>query len=437
MRNTLLSLVFLFPFALKAQLYYPPTTGNNWDTVSIQSLGWCQDKVDTLLDFAGQKNSKSLLILHKGKIAIEKYYGTYERDSIWYWASAGKSLAAFLVGCAQEDGDLSISDSTSAYLGQGWTSCTPAQEGQITVKDQISMTTGLNWQTHSPNCLIDSCLDYLGPPGSFWFYHNAPYRLVLDVLVAASGSANINLYTFQRLGSRIGMGGLWLDYVRFGKARDMARFGLLVQGKGVWDGDTVLADTSYLHDMTHSSQSHNPAYGYLWWLNGQGSYQQPGWPFLFQGDIVPSAPDDMFAAMGKNDQRIYVVPSLDLVVVRQGNLADTAALALSGFDEALWSRIMDLECSTSASEPAPYQSEWDVFPNPADQSLQLRISAKISSEARLEMYDLEGRKVLQKQVPGDGEIYSLDVSTLSEGLHFVKIIGESGNFFHKVWIQHR
>ena len=64
-------------------------------------------------------------MLKDGKIAIEKYFGTFTKDSLWYWASAGKTLTAFLVGQAQENGLLSISDSTSKYLGSGWTGLTP------------------------------------------------------------------------------------------------------------------------------------------------------------------------------------------------------------------------------------------------------------------------------------------------------------------------
>ena len=64
---------------------------------------------------------KSSLILKDGRIIVEHYYGTYTADSAKYWTSVGKSLTATLVGLAQQDGILSINDSTSKYLG-GWTS---------------------------------------------------------------------------------------------------------------------------------------------------------------------------------------------------------------------------------------------------------------------------------------------------------------------------
>lgn len=73
-------------------LYFPPLNGNSWDTVSPVSLGWCPDKINVLYDYLEDKNSKAFMVLKDGKIAIEKYFGTFTRDSLWYWASAGKTL---------------------------------------------------------------------------------------------------------------------------------------------------------------------------------------------------------------------------------------------------------------------------------------------------------------------------------------------------------
>lgn len=47
----------------------------------------------------------------------------------------------------------------------------------------------------------------------------------------------------------------------------------------------------------------------------------------------------MFCALGKNDQKIYVVPSKKLVIIRMGESADGTNFAISGFDDALWQRI--------------------------------------------------------------------------------------------------
>jgi hypothetical protein len=65
----------------------------------------------------------------------------------------------------------------------------------------------------------------------------------------------------------------------------------------------------------------------------------PQLQYSFSGSLVPNAPSDMYAAMGKNDQRIYVIPSENLVIIRMGDAADDSNLALTDFDLSLWSKI--------------------------------------------------------------------------------------------------
>jgi hypothetical protein len=123
--------------------------------------------------------------------------------------------------------------------------------------------------------------------------------------------------------------------------------------------------------MKNTSNPHNLSYGYLWWLNGKSSFMVPQTQLVFPGYLIPNAPADMYAALGKNDQKIYVVPSLNMVVVRMGNPASSTALALSTFDNVLWQKIMNLECSVAiqkAEEQIPLIS---CFPNPAQERLTI------------------------------------------------------------------
>ncbi len=144
-RILLFSFFLAFSFTAKAQnLYFPPNTGNTWDTISPASLGWCQNELDTLVNYLDQINTKAFILLKDGKIVVEEYFGTFTQDSLWYWASAGKSLTAFTVGIAQQEGYLSIDDTSSQYLGQGWTVCPPAKEEMISIRHQLSMNTGLD-----------------------------------------------------------------------------------------------------------------------------------------------------------------------------------------------------------------------------------------------------------------------------------------------------
>jgi len=111
-------------FSQNIDLYFPPKTGNGWQTLAPSELNFCPEKIDSLYAFLESRNTKSFILLKDGKIVLEKYFGTYVQDSIWYWASAGKSMTAFLVGQAQEENLLDIQDKTSDYLGTGrFSSC--------------------------------------------------------------------------------------------------------------------------------------------------------------------------------------------------------------------------------------------------------------------------------------------------------------------------
>ena len=79
-------------------LYYPPLTGSSWISVTPAQLGWCPAGVDSVVTYAARQDSKALLILHQGRMVVEEYFGAFQADSLWYWASAGKTLTAGLVG---------------------------------------------------------------------------------------------------------------------------------------------------------------------------------------------------------------------------------------------------------------------------------------------------------------------------------------------------
>lgn len=254
-----LSLLWLFLATLSAQeLYFPPTFGA-WETISpTEELNWCPEKLDSLQAFLGETNAKAFIILKEGRIAVEWYYDDFTQDSIWYWASAGKTVTATLVGIAQEEGFLNIDDPTSDYLGNGWTSCSPMEEEAITVHHQLTMTTGLDDPPGVFECTDPSCLEYLQAPGTRWSYHNAPYTLLTNVVENAT-NLTINQFFASRIGNKIGAIGAFvsLGYNRvfFSRPRDMARFGLMILAGGTWNGNPVLNDNDYLNAMTTQSQN--------------------------------------------------------------------------------------------------------------------------------------------------------------------------------------
>jgi CubicO group peptidase (beta-lactamase class C family) len=430
-RKLLIPVFLLVLGSLSAQsIYFPPVDDTQpWETLSPDSLNWCNEKIEDLYSFLDENNSKGFIILKNGKIVLEKYFDDFNEDSIWYYASAGKSVMATMLGIAQEQGLLSINDPVSEYLGQGWTDCTPQQEDSITIWHQITMTTGLDESTNpdNGNCLDPDCLTYLADPGTRWYYYNAPYRLTQDVLEAASGM-NKNMFLRQNLTNTIGMRGFWLNYVLYGRTRDMARFGLLSLAKGNWDGNPVLNDPAYFEAMTTPSQNLNPAYGYLWWLNGSSFHLLPGLQFPFQGSIIPNAPDDMFAALGKNDQKIYVVPSQSLVVVRCGDSAGGVTPALSSFDNELWAKILDLEC-TSSLDQVTLSKDIEVFPNPSSDLFTITSPEPILKATIL---DAAGNAVWEKELEGQLNVRVQWPGGSISGVYFLQLNLPEGTVFKKI-----
>jgi len=324
-------------------LYFPPLTGNDWSTVSASSLNWNTDQLNDLYTYLQSKDTKAFIILKDGKIVTEKYFGTFTADSLWYWASAGKTMTGFLVGIAQEEGLININDRTSKYIGTGWTSEPLAKENLITIKNQLTMTTGLDDGVSDPDCTLPGCLVYKADAGTRWAYHNAAYTILDSVIERASGQS-YNAYFQQKIRDRIGMSGIWVkspnsNNVYYSNARSMARFGLLLLNKGKWDKTPIMTDTAYFKTETNTSQTLNLSYGYLTWLNGKTSYMLPQSQLVLPGYVIPNGPADMFMALGKNDQKIYVVPSQKLVIIRMGNTAGGVTLASSDFDNTLWGKL--------------------------------------------------------------------------------------------------
>lgn len=427
MKKTNLTILFvLFTLNLKVNaqsIYFPPLIGNQWDTVSPQSLGWCEDSIANLYNFLEESNSKGFLVLKDGKIVLEKYFGTFTIDSSWYWASAGKTLTAFMVGQAQEKGFLSIDSSSNLYLGSNWTSLTKEQEDSITVWHHLTMTTGLDYTVSDMNCKTPTCLTYLNKPGTAWFYHNAPYLLLQDMVSNSSG-LTFNQFTNQNIFQKTGMSGLWINGVFYSKPRSMARFGSLILNNGIWNSDTLLKDTTYFKNMVSTSQDENKSYGYLWWLNGKSSFMLPTLTAKFAGSLIPEAPSDILCALGKNDQKLYVVPSLGLVVVRMGNPAGTVMFGPSSFDNQLWGKIMKLSCENSSTHSIKPNPQISVYPNPSYGEFEIQSSEEILT---INVIDNLGKTVWS------GTSKNVSISNVSKGFYTICIKLVSGEtFFHKM-----
>ena len=331
--------------------YFPPTVGNEWESQSLSDLNWDSNKVPTLLNLLEENNTRAFIVLKNGRIVIEEYFGEnlvetepFTQSTNWYWASAGKTLTAFVVGIAQEEGYLDINDPTYNYLGSGWTAMSPDQEAQVLVKNQLTMTSGFDDGVPNSTNTSPENLVYLAPPNTRWAYHNAPYTLLQSVVNEAT-NVNFDSYFTPKLKNKIGMDGFWMQLnqnrVYFSTARSAARFGHLILNDGVWDGARIMNDRTFFDEMITTSQNLNPSYGYLWWLNGKSSYMIPQVQQVFQGSLFPNAPGDMFCGIGANGQFVCVVPSLELVMIRMGAAPDQNEMPFTFLDD-IWGVLKEI-----------------------------------------------------------------------------------------------
>ena len=155
-------------------------------------------------------------------------------------------------------------------------------------------------------------------PGAKWDYNNTGLALLSPVFHKATGK-QIDEYLNERVFRPIGIQAndlTWEHREGFAlpysgchtTARSLGRIGLMVLHHGQWN-DKQVVPAAWLKESIAPSQELNKAYGYLWWNNSTKRW--------------PTAPTDAYAALGKWDNNIFVAPSLDLIVIRQSDLAPT------------------------------------------------------------------------------------------------------------------
>ena len=270
---------------------------------------------------------------------MEEYFNGHTATATWEWNSAGKTLVASTVGIAQQENLLNINNKVSDYLGTEWTSMPLNKENLITVKHLLTMTAG---NDDTKQYVIKSNLTYIADAGTRWAYSNI-FQKLTDVVNKASNKP-FETYFNEKLKSKIGMEGFWnfgtIFTIYHSNTKSMARFGLLALNKGKWNNEQIINE-SYFNESVSTSQSINPSYGYLWWLNGQTSFMIRIEQTVSPDFLVPNAPAYMYAALGTKDQRIYVIPSKKMAVIRMGDASDPVNpnFAVSGFDNELWGKI--------------------------------------------------------------------------------------------------
>ncbi|MDP2290210.1 MAG: serine hydrolase [Actinomycetota bacterium] len=307
---------------------YVPVAGE-WSTVTAADAGYSEAGLAAVVELVGTSNSDALVILAEGRIVAEQYWREATATTVRDVASVQKSIVSTLVGLARSRGLLVLDDPVSEFLGDGWSNASVVDERIIRLHHLLTMTSGLDPRT----------LRTAAQPGIVWDYNTDAYQKLRQVLEVVAGT-DINSLTLDWLFRTIGITteSPWRSRARavdatgdelWGlrlTARDMARFGLLAMRNGHWAGEQITEPGWFAEAWTPIPLNAN--YGYLWWLLG-GSGRTGG-----QG------PADLVAALGAQDQKIYVAPSIGLVLVRQGDAAAQVTEAGSDFDAALVSALM-------------------------------------------------------------------------------------------------
>ncbi len=311
-------------------------------------MGWDRARLEELAGFCEQHATSELIIAFQGRILIERLF-TDAKVPVRDVGSVQKSVVSVLVGVLAERGQLAIEAPVSSYLGQGWTKSDPSHERTITIRHLLSMCSGL---------YDDFSVEDL--PGRVWYYNNNAYHQLRRIIERVTGRSTDHVsreILFEPLGmtnsswaERPGMvdpHGMTLLGLRT-TARDLVRFGIMIQAGGLFGDCTVISPGGYLNDALQSSTDLNPSYGYLWWLPARPWAVVPGPDPSRPSDprksfggrrlnhpIAPSAPTDAKAAHGVGGQRLCISAHLGVVLVRLGGPVDGRVQ----LDEELWRRL--------------------------------------------------------------------------------------------------
>lgn len=279
----------------------------------------------TLDSYIEDNKVAGVIVVHNGDVKLEAYGLGADRNTLWTSYSVAKSISSMLVGIALKDGFIkSIDDELKNYISEldGY------DYGNVTVRQLLTMTSGIDWNEDytDPNsdvavmyqgeCEGDEAhiLTYMKPlkqiyePGVHWNYSTGETDLV-GILIHKATGMTVAEYLSEKVWKPFGMEkcGYWLADECSGmniggsglssSLRDYARLGQLMLGGGKIDGISIFADewlegaTSILHKVANDESG---GYGYLWWVNDDGSY----------------------SAEGIFGQMVYVDPSCNLVVAQ-------------------------------------------------------------------------------------------------------------------------
>ncbi len=289
--------------------------------------------------YAEETESVALVVWHRGVIQYEYYGPGFDRTSRTDPASMHKSVVALVVGAAIADGSLSSVDEPAASYLQEWTG---DERAKVTIRHLLQMTSGLYRDPFGPSPFGDTMKLNLGteikdltlskpvrrPPGEEFDYNNFNPQARGIVLERATGQRYAQVLS-EKLWSKLGTNDayIWLDHegglprtycCLQATAEDWVRVGLLHLNKGRVDEVQVIPEDWMNAVVTGSEQG--PNYGYQTWLGTPYKAQRDFGPYVgaYGRHDEPYEAEDVILFDGAGGQRVYIIPSYDMVIVRTG-----------------------------------------------------------------------------------------------------------------------
>ncbi len=292
--------------------------------------------VTNAFDKKGKKiqRTRSILVVYKDKIIAEKYDTGFNKDSKILGWSMTKSITSAMFGVLQKQGKFDI------YKPGPIAEWQKDERKNITTNDLLHMNSGLEWEEKydricdATNMLFqeeDMTRSQLIKPAKYkpnthWNYSSGTTNLLSGILRKQFKTHQEYLdFWYTELIDKIGMHSMLIEtdmsgnYVgssyAWATTRDWSKFGLLYLHKGSWNGEQIL-DESWIKYTATPTNGSKGDYGGHFWLNAGGRY--------------PDAPKDLFSCNGFQGQRVFIIPSLDLVIVRMG-LKEEEGFDFNGF----------------------------------------------------------------------------------------------------------
>jgi CubicO group peptidase (beta-lactamase class C family) len=283
-------------------------------------------------DYSRANRGVAMLVVKGDKTVFEEYSGTGGVAVPWLIASGTKSFAGVMLACAIEDGIVSGFDEKVSDTIAEWK--TDPRRSQITLRQLLSLTSGIDagrtgdFPTYAEAVAFASVAE----PGERFQYGPVPFQVFGEVMKRKLRKKNESVldYMERRIFAPLGMSvGFWrkrggdpmLPSGAALTAKEWVKFGIMLRDGGKFEGRQVVKK-ALLDELVDGSKA-NPAYGITFWLNRtgvRGRGQRYGGLLEPHGD--ESLGRDIFMAAGAGFQRMYVIPSHGLVVVRFGAFGD-------------------------------------------------------------------------------------------------------------------